>query len=79
MRFPDVEREGRYLVDLAAVQLQLGQLGPAYSTLLAAERRAPGEVHTRAAVRTIVDALLDQNRAAVPGIRNLAARVHVPA
>jgi transcriptional regulator with XRE-family HTH domain len=79
VRFPDVEREGRYLVDLAAVQLQLGQPGPAYSTLLAAERRAPGEVHTRAAVRTIVDALLDQNRAAVPGIRDLAARVHVPA
>ncbi|MFI5593609.1 multiprotein-bridging factor 1 family protein [Amycolatopsis sp. NPDC051758] len=77
--FPDVEREGRYLVDLAAVQLELGQPGPAYSTLLAAERRAPGEVHTRAAVRTIVDALLNQNRAAVPGIRDLAARVHVPA
>ncbi|WP_372672723.1 helix-turn-helix domain-containing protein [Amycolatopsis kentuckyensis] len=77
--FPDVEREGRYLVDLAAVQLQLGQPGPAYSTLLAAERRAPGEVHTRAAVRTIVDALLEQNRAAVPGIRDLAARVHIPA
>lgn len=77
--FPDAEREGRYLVDLAAVQLQLGQPGPAYSTLLAAERRAPGEVYTRAAVRTIVHALLDQNRAAVPGIRDLAARVHVPA
>ncbi|MFJ1767972.1 multiprotein-bridging factor 1 family protein [Amycolatopsis sp. NPDC088138] len=77
--FPDLEREGRYLVDLAAVQLQLGQPGPAYSTLLAAERRAPGEVHTRAAVRTIVDALLVQNRAAVPGIRGLAARVHVAA
>ncbi|WP_410595489.1 helix-turn-helix domain-containing protein [Amycolatopsis sp. lyj-23] len=77
VRFPDVEREGRYLVDLAAVQLQLGQPGPAYSTLLAAERRAPGEVNTRAAVRTIIDALLDQNRAAVPGIRDLAARVHV--
>jgi hypothetical protein len=72
---PDVEREGRYLVDRAAVQLQLGRPGPAYSTLLAAERRAPGEVHTR----TIVDALLDRNRAAVPGIRDLAARVHVPA
>ncbi|WP_103343826.1 helix-turn-helix domain-containing protein [Amycolatopsis sp. CA-126428] len=79
VQFPDLEREGRYLVDLAAVQLQLGQPGPAYSTLLAAERRAPGEVHTRAAVRTIVDALLNQNRAAVPGIRDLAARVHVPA
>ena len=77
--FPDVEREGRYLVDLAAVQLQLDQPGPAYSTLLAAERRAPGEVHTRAAVRTIVDSLLVQSQAPVPGIREFAARVHIPA
>ncbi|WP_410631101.1 hypothetical protein [Amycolatopsis sp. cmx-4-83] len=56
MKFPDTEREGRYLV---AVQLQLGQPGPAHSTLLAAERCAP-EVHTRAAVRTIADALLNR-------------------
>ncbi|MEA5367182.1 helix-turn-helix transcriptional regulator [Amycolatopsis sp., V23-08] len=79
VRFPDVEREGRYLVDLAAVQLQLGQPGPAYNTLLLAERRAPGEVRTRAAVRNIVNALLNQSRVAVPGIRDLAARVHVAA
>ncbi|WP_410608395.1 helix-turn-helix domain-containing protein [Amycolatopsis sp. lyj-109] len=77
VRFPDAEREGRFLVDLAAVHLDLGNPGSAYNTLLAAERRAPGEVYTRSAVRDIVGVLLTQARVPVPGIRDLAARVHV--
>jgi transcriptional regulator with XRE-family HTH domain len=75
--FPDAEREGRFLVDLAAAHLQLGNPGPACNTLLAAERRAPGEVHTRSVVRDIVGELLTQNRVSVPGIGDLAARVHI--
>lgn len=77
VRFLAVEREGRFLVDLAAVHLDLGNPGSAYNTLLAAERRAPGEVYTRSAVRDIVGVLLNQGCVPVPGIRDLATRVHV--
>ncbi|SFQ28442.1 hypothetical protein [Amycolatopsis rubida] len=76
--FPSVEREGRLLVDLSAAHLKLGRHGAAYNALLEAERRAPGEVRTRAAARTIVTDLLAQNRATLPDIHDLAARVHAP-
>lgn len=64
VRFPDVEREGRFLVDFAAVHLDLGNPGSAYNTLLAAERRALGEVQTcRLACVNVVSALTGRSGA----------------
>ncbi len=74
--FPDAEREGRFLVDVALAYQALDKPEHAYSTLCEAERRAPGEVRTRSAVRGLVTDLLTQRRATLPGIRDLAIRTH---
>ncbi len=67
--FPDAEREGRFLVDVALAYQALDKPEHAYSTLCEAERRAPGAVRTRSAVRVLVTELLTQRRATLPGIR----------
>lgn len=77
--FPDTERRARFLVDVALSYGQLGKPDRAYRTLLAAEHTAPDEVRTRATVRHLVTDLLNHhNHAALPGLRGLAARTHVP-
>jgi transcriptional regulator with XRE-family HTH domain len=76
--FPDTERRARFLVDVALCYAQWNKPGPAYQTLLTAERAAPGEVRTRATVRRLVGDLLHHpQQAALPGLRDLAARTHV--
>lgn len=76
-QFPDVERRARFLVDVALCFAQWNKPGRAYQTLLTAERAAPGEVRTRATVRRLVGDLLHHPRqAALPGLRQLAARTH---
>jgi transcriptional regulator with XRE-family HTH domain len=75
--FPDTERRARFLVDVALCYSQWDKPEPAYRTLLAAERTAPGEVRTRATVRRLVGDLLRQpGQAELPGLRQLAARTH---
>jgi hypothetical protein len=76
-QFPDTERRARFLVDVALCFAQWNKPGRAYQTLLTAERTAPGEVRTRATVRRLVGDLLHHpQHAALPGLRNLAARTH---
>ncbi len=75
--FPDTERRARFLVDVALCFAQWNKPGRAYRTLLTAERTAPGEVRTRATVRRLVGDLLHHpQQAALPGLRQLAARTH---
>ncbi|MFC4080483.1 XRE family transcriptional regulator [Amycolatopsis samaneae] len=76
--FPSAERHGRFLVDVALAFAQWDKPEQAYRTLLAAERRAPGEVHTRSAVRGLISDLLHhRDQQALPGLRHLAVRSHV--
>jgi transcriptional regulator with XRE-family HTH domain len=76
-QFPDTERRARFLVDVALCFAQWNKPGRAYQTLLTAERTAPGEVRTRATVRRLVSDLLHHpQQAALPGLRQLAARTH---
>ncbi|WP_018684172.1 helix-turn-helix domain-containing protein [Actinokineospora enzanensis] len=74
---PTVERRARVLVDTARCWYDHGNPERAYRTLLAAERTAPGEVHTRAAVRTLVTDLRQAPRQnTMPHLADLAHRVH---
>lgn len=76
-QIPTVERQARLLVDTALAAAQWDQPAYAYRVLLAAERRAPGEVRTRSAVRTLVTDLMSvRHQAAMPGLAGLAQRVH---
>jgi transcriptional regulator with XRE-family HTH domain len=76
-QIPTVERQARLLVDTALAAAQWDQPVYAYRVLLAAERRAPGEVRTRSAVRTLVTDLMSVRRqAAMTGLAGLAQRVH---
>ncbi|MFB9924504.1 XRE family transcriptional regulator [Amycolatopsis halotolerans] len=76
-QFADTERRARFLVDVALCFAQWNKPDRAYRTLLAAERTAPGEVRTRAAVRHLVSELLQHPRqASLPGLRQLAIRTH---
>lgn len=74
--FPSSERQGRLLVDLALAYTEWGKPRAAYRALAAAERVAPQEVRTRATVRGLVTTLLGS--ATIPGLEQLARRVHVP-
>ncbi|MGH3623480.1 MAG: helix-turn-helix domain-containing protein, partial [Sciscionella sp.] len=77
---PTTERRARLLVDAAQAWAQWGKPDRAYATLLAAERTAPGEVHTRNAVRRLVgDLMASPRQTAMPGLPALAHRVHVAA
>jgi hypothetical protein len=74
---PTVERRGRLLVDTALAYQQWDRPEHAYRTLLAAERTAPGEVRTRNTVRHLVADLMNSpRRPSMPGLANLAVRVH---
>ncbi|MDQ3153212.1 MAG: helix-turn-helix domain-containing protein [Actinomycetota bacterium] len=74
---PTTERRARLLVDTAMAYAQWDKPDRAYRTLLAAERTAPGEVHTRNAVRRLVTDLMASSRQpAMPGLPDLATRVH---
>lgn len=73
---PTVERRARLLVDVAGAWAQWGKPAKALDALLAAERAAPGEVRTRAAVRRLVLQLARQP--GLPALPDLARRVHVP-
>lgn len=75
--FPTIERRARVLVDTALAWARWDKPDRAYSTLLTAERTAPGEVRTRSTVRRLVAELLESPRqAAMPGLTALARRVH---
>lgn len=75
--FPNTERQGRFLVDVALAFAQWDKPQEAYSVLLDAERRAPGEIRTRSAVRGLVTDLMRHRRAVtLPGLRDLAIRTH---
>jgi transcriptional regulator with XRE-family HTH domain len=74
---PTTERRARVLVDTARCWARLDRPDQAFTTLLAAERIAPGEVRTRTAVRQLVtDLMASPRRASMPGLPALAARVH---
>jgi transcriptional regulator with XRE-family HTH domain len=77
---PTVERRARMLVDQAMAWAQWGKPALSYRTVLAAERMAPGEVRTRNTARRLVAELLNaKNQSAMPGLPQLAARIHVSA
>ncbi len=74
---PTTERRARLLVDVALAYAQWDKPDRAYTTLLAAERTAPGEVRTRSAVRRLVTDLITTPRhATMPGLPALATRIH---
>jgi transcriptional regulator with XRE-family HTH domain len=74
---PTTERRARLLVDTAMAYAQWEQPIRAYTTLLAAERTAPGEVRTRNAARRLIgDLMAAPRQAAMPGLPALARRVH---
>jgi len=74
---PTTERRARLLVDTALAYAQWDKPARAYTTLLRAERTAPGEVHTRNAARQLVtDLMASPKQAAMPGLPALARRVH---
>lgn len=74
---PTTERRARLLVDTAMAYAQWDKPQHAYRTLLTAERAAPGEVRTRNAVRLLVtDLMRTPHQAAMPGLADLATRVH---
>jgi transcriptional regulator with XRE-family HTH domain len=74
---PTTERRARLLVDTAQAWAHWDKPDRAYRTLLAAERTAPGEVRTRNAVRRLVtDLMTSPKQAAMPGLPELASRVH---
>lgn len=75
--FPNTERQGRFLVDVALAFAQWDKPQQAYRALLDAERRAPGEVRTRSAARALVTDLMQNRRASgLPGLSQLAMRTH---
>jgi hypothetical protein len=76
-RLPTLERRARYYADLAQAFGQLGRRPQTLQALLAAERQAPEEVHSRPATRALVSGLLASGRT-TPELRGLAARCGWP-
>ncbi|QDY76459.1 XRE family transcriptional regulator [Streptomyces qinzhouensis] len=72
-QLPTVERQARYFSDVATAYAALGRRADCVRALLAAERMAPQETHTRPAVRTMVQGLLVSGRTTTE-LRGLAAR-----
>lgn len=70
---PAIERQARYHSDLATAYGQCGRRNECINSLLAAERLAPEETHSRPAVRALVSGLLVTGRTS-PELRGLAAR-----
>jgi transcriptional regulator with XRE-family HTH domain len=73
---PTVERRARYYIDVARACGQAGQRDNCLNALLAAERQAPEEIHSRPAVRDLISGLLLSGRTS-PELRGLAARCRV--
>jgi transcriptional regulator with XRE-family HTH domain len=72
-RLPTVERRARYFADVAQAFGQLGRRSQAIDALLAAERQAPEEIHSRPATRGLISGLLVSGRTTAE-LRGLAAR-----
>jgi transcriptional regulator with XRE-family HTH domain len=70
---PTTERRARYWTDNARAWAAWGKREECVSALLAAEREAPEETHTRPAVHDLVSGLLVTGRAG-PELRGLAVR-----
>jgi hypothetical protein len=66
---PSVERRARYYADVARAFGQWGRRDDCLNALLAAERQAPEETHTRPAVRDLIYGLLVSGRTA-PELRS---------
>jgi hypothetical protein len=73
---PTTERRARYWTDTARAYGTWGRRADCISALLAAEREAPEEIHTRPAVRDLVSGLLVTGRTN-PELRGLAARCRI--
>jgi transcriptional regulator with XRE-family HTH domain len=76
---PTAERRGRYWIDVARAFHQWNKPESCYRALLAAERAAPAEVRYRPPVHRITEDLLRADRRSLPGLRDFARRVGVPA
>ncbi|MGW4030669.1 XRE family transcriptional regulator [Streptomyces sp. NPDC004838] len=72
-QLPTVERQARYYSDVATAYAAWGRRDDCVRALLAAERMAPQETHTRSAVRSMVQGLLVSGRTTTE-LRGLAAR-----
>jgi transcriptional regulator with XRE-family HTH domain len=70
---PSIERRSRYYTDVARAYAQWGRRDECLGALLAAERTAPEEIHTRPAIRDLVSGLLVSGPTK-PELRGLAAR-----
>jgi hypothetical protein len=70
---PTTERRARYWTDTARAYANWGRRSDCVSALLAAEREAPEETHTRPAVRDLLSGLLVTGRTSRE-LRGLAAR-----
>jgi hypothetical protein len=70
---PSIERRARYYTDIARAYAQAGHREQCLRALLTAERHAPEEIHTRAAIRDLVSGLLVSGRT-TPELRGLAVR-----
>jgi transcriptional regulator with XRE-family HTH domain len=76
---PTAERKGRYWIDVARAFHQWNKPESCYRALLAAERAAPAEVRYRPPVHRITEDLLRADRRSLPGLREFARRIGVPA
>ncbi|MGI5292682.1 hypothetical protein ACQEVF_56555 [Nonomuraea polychroma] len=74
---PTTERRSRYYTDVARVHNLAGGRDRCLAALLAAERHAPEETHSRPAVRGLVQSLLISGRTS-PDLRGLARRCGIP-
>ncbi|WDZ87842.1 hypothetical protein [Micromonospora cathayae] len=71
------EHRAAYLVDVARAYARVDDMFPAGRALLLAERTAPGEVHDRPPVRTLV-ATVSRSPAAPPAFTRLTISSHRP-
>jgi transcriptional regulator with XRE-family HTH domain len=76
---PTAERQGRFWIDVARAYHQWRKPEPCYRALLAAERAAPDEVRYRPPVQLMTEHLLRADRQSLPGLRDFANRIALPA
>jgi hypothetical protein len=76
---PTAERRGRYWIDVARAFHQWNRPESCYRALLTAECAAPAEVRYRPPVHRITEDLLRADRRSLPGLRDFARRIGVPA
>lgn len=75
-QLPTAERRARYFTDVARAYGTWGRREECVKALLAAERVAPEETHTRPAIRDLVSSLLVTVRTS-PELRGLAVRCSI--